>query len=150
MSLENESKVIAPSQGQSPSHRVLLIDDHMALAEATAEFLRCEGMEVRAASNGREALEIAAAFQPEIVLCDLALPDMSGLDLATALQASPGGENAVIAMHSARSERELREIAVLSNASVNIFLSKPITREKLAALLSKLQTGNSGTSPELI
>ena len=61
-----------------PRCRVLLIEDHAPLAEATAEFIRSKGLDVRIASTGREALETAAVFHPEIVLCDLSLPDMPG------------------------------------------------------------------------
>ncbi len=114
------------------SHRGLC-----SLAEATAEFMRCEGLEVRIASTGRDALEIAAAFQPDFVLCDVMLPDMPGSDLASALRASAGARNALIALHSAMHESDLR--ACYSDAPVDMFLPKPITKEKLDALLSQLE-----------
>jgi DNA-binding response OmpR family regulator len=122
---------------QTAPHRTLIIDDHIPLAEATAEFMRCEGLQVRIASTGRDALEIAAAFRPEIVLCDIMLPDMPGLDLAYALRASPGAKKAVIALHSAMNESDLR--AFYSHAPVDMFLTKPLTKEMLDALLSKLK-----------
>src|SRR4029453_6377681 len=84
--------------------RVLLIEDHAPLAEATAEFIRSKDLDVRIASTGREALEIAAGFHPEIVLCDMRLPDMPGLDVARALREMPRAKDAVIAMHSAMTE----------------------------------------------
>jgi len=51
--------------------RLLLVEDYIGLAEATQEFLQSEGLEVRLASTGREALDAAVAFQPDIVVCDL-------------------------------------------------------------------------------
>jgi len=128
-----------PALGEAAPHRVLLIDDHVPLAEATAEFMRCKGLEVRIASTGRDALEMAAAFQPEIVLCDVMLPDMSGLDLASALRAGPVAKEAVIALHTAMSESELRFFADHSDKAVNMFLSKPLTKERLDDLLSQLE-----------
>ena len=122
---------------QAPPHRALVIEDYVPLAEATAEFMRCEGLEVRIASTGRDALEIAAAFQPDFVLCDVMLPDMPGSDLASALRASAGARNALIALHSAMHESDLR--ACYSDAPVDMFLPKPITKEKLDALLSQLE-----------
>src|SRR5262245_61185896 len=89
------------------SWRVLLIEDHALLAEATAEFMRSKDLDVRIAYTGREALETAAVFHPEIVLCDLRLPDMPGPDVARALREMPGAKDAVIAMHSAMGESEL-------------------------------------------
>ena len=73
-------------------YRVLLVEDHEPLAEATAEFIRDKGLEVQIASNGREALEMAASFHPEIVLCDMRLPDMPGYEVAQALRALPDGK----------------------------------------------------------
>lgn len=116
--------------------RVLLIDDHELLAEATAEFIRSRGLDVRVASTGREALDTASTFQPEIVLCDLNLPDMSGLDVARALRKMPGANDAAIALHSAMTENDLDTRSLQAVADVNLFLSKPLTEEKLNALIS--------------
>jgi CheY-like chemotaxis protein len=118
--------------------RVLLVDDHAPLAEATAEFMRGKGFDVRIASTGREALEMAAAFQPEIVLCDIHLPDMPGLDVARALRAIPGVKSAVIAMHTAMAQSSLRSLRD-ADAPVNLFLSKPITEENIDALISQIR-----------
>jgi CheY-like chemotaxis protein len=121
-------------------YRVLLVEDHAALAEATAEFMRDEGLDVRIASTGREALEMAAAVHPEIVLCDMRLPDMPGSDVVRALRAMPSAKDAVIAMYSAMTESDFRTLAQQAEASVNLFLSKPITEEKIDALVSELQS----------
>ena len=119
--------------------RVLLIEDHGPLAEATAEFMRNKGLDVRIASTGREALETAAAFHPEIVMSDIMLPDMTGLEVARALRAMPGAKDAVIAMHSAMTESDLGPLSRQVSA-VNLFLSKPITEEKLDTLISELKS----------
>jgi CheY-like chemotaxis protein len=119
--------------------RVLLVEDHMLLAEATAEFMRSKELDVRIASTGRAALEAAAAFQPKIVLCDMRLPDMSGFDVALALRALPGAKDAVIAMHSAMTENDLGTLKQQAGSVVNLFLSKPITEEKLDTLISLLK-----------
>ena len=61
--------------------RVLIVEDHAELAEATAEFLRVAGLDARIVSDGNSAVEVAEAFRPQIVLCDLRLSDLSGLDV---------------------------------------------------------------------
>jgi len=120
--------------------RVLLIEDHALLAEATAEFMRSNGLDVRIASTGREALETAAAFHPEIVLCDVRLPDMTGPDVARTLRTTPGAEDAVIAMLSAMNDSDLNTVRRQAGSSVSLFLSKPITQEKLHTLISVLKS----------
>jgi CheY-like chemotaxis protein len=132
-----EAQPVKPKNLQS-RWRVLLIEDHEALAEATAEFMRSTGLDVRIASTGREALETATAFHPEIVLCDVRLPDMSGLDVARALRDMPGAKDAVIALHSAMTESHFGTQNLQAIAAVNLFLSKPLTEEKLNTLISVL------------
>src|SRR5262250_2222221 len=112
-------------------HRVLLIEDHEPLAEATAEFMRAWGLEVRIASTGSTAVEMAEAFKPEIVLCDMRLPDMPGLDVAQALRATSGAKDALIVMHTAMTERDLRLVERHADSPVNLFFPKPLTTKKL-------------------
>jgi len=123
---------------QTRRHRLLLIEDNAELAEATAEFLRSEGLEVMIASTGNSGLQMAEAFQPEIVLCDISLPDMTGLDVARALRKIPGAKDALIAMHTALSERDLQTFERQPVESVNLFLPKPLTPEKLDTILAQL------------
>ena len=123
---------------QTRRHRVLLIEDNAELAEATAEFLRSEGLEVLIAATGNSGLEMAEAFQPEIVLCDISLPDMAGLDVARVLREVPGTKDALIVMHTALSERDLRTFERQPVESVNLFLPKPLTPEKLDTILARL------------
>ena len=117
---------------------MLLIEDNAELAEATAEFLRSEGLEVLIAATGNSGLEMAEAFQPEIVLCDISLPDMAGLDVARVLREAPGTKDALIVMHTALSERDLRTFERQPVESVNLFLPKPLTPEKLDTILARL------------
>ena len=68
--------------------RLLLVDDIIAVAESLSVLLELEGYQVRTAYTGRTALEVAHAFQPEIVLLDLGLPDLNGFEVARRLRAS--------------------------------------------------------------
>ena len=120
--------------------RVLLIEDHALLAEATAEFMRSRELDVRIASTGREALDTVAAFHPEIVLCDMRLPDMPGLDVVRALRTITGTKDAVIGMYSAMTASDLEPLSRQVSSAVNLFLSKPITEEVLDNLISVLKS----------
>ena len=123
------------------SHRALLVEDHEALAEATAFLMRSEGFEVWIAATGREALEMADKVRPEIVLCDLRLPDMDGLDIVRELRSRPSAKDALIAIHTGMDERTVDELKPDADAFVDMYLSKPLTPEKLDALVSGLGGG---------
>jgi CheY-like chemotaxis protein len=125
--------------GKRPPHRVLLVEDHAALAEATAELMRHHGLEVRVATTGADALKMAEEFNPVLVLCDMMLPDMAGLDVAHVLRAKGKTNDLLIAMLTARSADDLREFrGHTGTRAVNLFLSKPLTAQTLTELLSNL------------
>jgi len=125
---------------QQPSCcRVLLVEDNADAAEVTALFIGASGLEVLIASSGQDALEMAGTFHPEIVLCDLTLPDMSGLDVLQAMRSLESIKDALLVIFSARSERDLGLLErTVDPSAVDVFLSKPITREALDMLLSLL------------
>ena len=135
--------------------RVLLVEDHADLGEATAEFLRSAGLEVRLASTGAEALRSAAAFRPDIVLCDLNLLDMTGVEIARVLRGNPASRNTLFAIHTA-GLRDTDICTLESNVpkgDVDLYLSKPMTVEKLDRLLAAFEslrrsTTKGGTSPQ--
>jgi two-component system, OmpR family, alkaline phosphatase synthesis response regulator PhoP len=125
-----------PAYDLQRSPRLLLIEDNLLLAEATAEFLRDAGLEVQIAESGEEALHTALLFRPDIVLCDMRLPDMSGLDVAKTLRATPVTRNALLVVHTAMSDADLRVLErEMGQDQVNLFLSKPLTEEKLDQML---------------
>ncbi|HET7538853.1 MAG TPA: response regulator [Polyangiaceae bacterium] len=69
--------------------RVLIVDDNHDSAELLALLLEREGHETRMVHEGREAIAVASAFQPDIAFLDIGLPDMDGYDLAYALRERP-------------------------------------------------------------
>jgi DNA-binding response OmpR family regulator len=68
--------------------RVLVVDDDQDTVDAIATLVRILGHEPRTARDGREALEVAKAFDPTIVLLDVRLPDISGYEVARALRSA--------------------------------------------------------------
>jgi DNA-binding response OmpR family regulator len=115
--------------------RLLLIEDHSDLAEVTAALLRHQGFEVQVAGTGKEAIEAARAFVPEIVLCDMSLPDMSGFDVARELRSHSETARVLFAVHSAmkKSDLGMTEVELLA-ANVDLFLTKPLTAEMIETL----------------
>lgn len=77
-----------PNIKQANCMRVLIVDDDSAMAELTAECLMMDpAVLVRTSGDGASALRAAAEFEPEVVLLDVELPDVSGLELAPQLKA---------------------------------------------------------------
>lgn len=118
---------------------MLLVEDNDVLAEAIAEFLRLSGLNPQVAGTGEDALQAVRTFRPEIVLCDLRLPDMSGLDLLRTLRTNFDARDAVLAVHTAMSEFDLRLIESEGNVQADLFLTKPLTEDKLRRLLDALR-----------
>ena len=119
--------------------RVLLVEDHAELADATEEFLETMGLDVRLAEDGKSALEVAEAFRPQIVLCDLRLSDISGLEVARALRSNPHTRDIVFALYSALAESDLRALQSDYSDHIDCFLSKPLTEKMLKKLLGELK-----------
>jgi CheY-like chemotaxis protein len=126
----------------------LLVDDHASLAQATAEFLASYGLEVRIASSGEEALEAAATFRPEIVISDMRLPDLSGLDLAQALRARPETKDALLTISTAMSRTEVRLFESHTKAeAIDLFFPKPLTEEVVQKLLAAIAARQGRLKP---
>jgi two-component system, sensor histidine kinase and response regulator len=120
-----------PAEQPSPI-RVLLVEDYPDLAEVTAEFLKAEGLDVRVAESGGEALEIATAFQPQLLLCDLNLPDISGLDVVRQMRSSPSTERTYAVILTAMGDMTGERLGV------DAVIAKPITFEIIRTLVKKV------------
>src|SRR5687768_18516711 len=73
--------------------RVLVVDDHVDVADTLADLLGQLGFATRVAYDGTSAVIAATEFEPDVVVLDLRLPDMSGDDVCKALRALPEGDS---------------------------------------------------------
>ena len=131
----------SPREGSGPI-RVLLVEDHASLAAVTARLLRREGLEVHVAGSGKGALEAASTFPQDILLCDLNLPDMSGLDVIRELKSACPAEiiRAVIVTGTDASEvASLRRNA--AKLGVHEFVTKPLTVEAIRGIVARFEAG---------
>lgn len=71
-------------------HNILVVEDDPAILSNTARVLRLEGFEVHTARNGLEGLRLAREIQPDLILCDIRMPEMNGDELLNHLQGDPG------------------------------------------------------------
>jgi len=116
--------------------RVLIVDDNAANAELLEAYVRELPCEIEVASSGREALEKVEEFEPDIILLDIMMPDMSGLEVCRQLKGDENTSDIPVIMVTALSELEDVERAV--EAGTDDFLSKPVNRLELITRVKSL------------
>jgi signal transduction histidine kinase len=124
--------------------RVLVVDDNDDAAEMLTTMLGQWGYDVRPASTGRMALQVADAFEPEIVLLDLGLPDLDGYAIAEQLRSNPWATSTRIFALTGRGQEEDRRRSRASGLDEH--LVKPLDPDELRALLSR-SAGNESFGP---
>jgi two-component system KDP operon response regulator KdpE len=108
--------------------RVLVVDDEMALARALAINLRARGFEVEAVGTGAAALELVARFRPDVVVLDLGLPDMDGIEV---LHGVRGWSPVPVLVLSARTSGD-EKVEALDNGADD-YVTKPFDMNELLA-----------------
>jgi DNA-binding response OmpR family regulator len=112
---------------------VLVVEDDRPIAEVLQRSLRMEGYDVRTSGDGREALDAAHAFLPDLVVLDLGLPGLDGIEVARRLRAH---DDTPILMLTARDALEARVEGLDSGA--DDYLVKPFERRELLARMRAL------------
>ena len=113
--------------------RVWVVEDDRPIAEVLQRSLRMEGYDVRTSGDGREALDTAHAFLPDLVVLDLGLPGLDGIEVARRLRAH---DDTPILMLTARDALEARVEGLDSGA--DDYLVKPFERRELLARMRAL------------
>ena len=99
----NPMRLTPPSQ-EAPKIKIMLVDDEKPIIDFLLLGLTYEGFEVRFCLDGNEALGLAAEFKPEVIVLDLMLPGMDGLEICRRLRAA--GNNAGIVMLTAKEDAQ--------------------------------------------
>ena len=118
---------------------VLLVEDNETIRHAFRILLEDSGYEVLEAASGQEALDHAEAGPPSVILLDLGLPDISGLDVTRRLRAGDRTRNVPVIALTGRA-LETDETACLE-AGCTAYLSKPIDRAGLLRKIGELANG---------
>ena len=69
--------------------KLLIVEDENVLRENLCELLTMEGYEVKSAINGQEALKLLGNFSPDLILCDIKMPDMDGYEICRRMKDDP-------------------------------------------------------------
>lgn len=116
-----------------PSHKVLVVDDEESIVELLKYNLEKDGYEVKTALNGIQAVEIARKFSPELVLLDIMMPMMDGVETCRQLRSINDLQKTFIIFLTARAE-EYSEVAAFE-VGADDYITKPI---KPRALMSRI------------
>ena len=112
---------------------VLVIEDNMDAGETLAEILEFQGHHARVARDGRSGLKLARELHPEVVLCDIGLPDIDGYDVAREIRSDEALRGTRLVAVSGYAQPEDQERA--REAGFDAHLAKPPDIEELAKLL---------------
>jgi two-component system cell cycle response regulator len=104
--------------------RILVVDDEPAIREYEAILLSELGHEVLAAADGAEALELAREKQPHLILLDIMMPELSGIEVCRQLRADPRTRDIRVIVVSAVDAKRALEESIIAGA--DDFLAKPI------------------------
>lgn len=115
-----------------PGRRVLVVDDNEDAADTLAELLRHEGHEVEVAYNGMCALARVRDHRPDVVLCDLGLPELSGFDFARAIRREWAGRIRLVAISGYAQPEDIRRC---TEAGFDAHLAKPAQPTDIESLL---------------
>lgn len=125
---------------EQPIYRILLVDDEPDILEFISYNLKKAGYETFLAKTGREAIKIAREINPHLILLDVMMPEMDGIETCEELRSYPELQNTIIAFLTARSE-DYSQIAGFE-AGADDYIAKPIKpkvlQSRIKALLKRL------------
>ena len=116
------------------SKRILVVDDNKDAADSLAFLLRAYGSDVNVAYDGQEALDVALASNPDIVLLDIGLPKLYGYDVAKRIRAARGRRVLLVAITGWGQEEDRRRA---EEAGFDHHLTKPVQFDALLRLIAR-------------
>ncbi|WP_165610021.1 ATP-binding protein [Shimia aestuarii] len=117
-----------PSEKALAGMTILLAEDNKTNRLVIAKFLRDAQVDLIAAHNGREAVELASAHRPDVILMDMSMPEMDGIDATRVIRRQPGAQPRIIAL-TANAYQSDRDACL--EAGMDAFLTKPVRKSEL-------------------
>ena len=129
--------------------RILLVDDEEDILEFLSYNLIKEGFKIKTASNGKSALKILEKFNPDLIILDVMMPEMDGIEVCENIRKNEKNDDVLILFLTARSE-DYSELAGFS-AGADDYITKPIKPKLLVsrvnAILKRKRKTNETNSP---
>ncbi len=127
--------------------KILLVDDEPDILEIVSYNLSSEGYEVFTAKNGTEAVSKAKKKQPHLIILDVMMPEMDGIEACEILRSTPGLENTIITFLTARGE-DYSQVAGF-DAGADDYITKPIKPKVLVSKVKALLRRLKDEQPEI-
>ena len=127
--------------GTAAPRRVLVIEDNEDAADTLREVLELDEHVVEVAYSGRDGIEKARAFHPDVVLCDIGLPEMDGYQVARTMRADPELGHVGLVAVSGYAQRE--DVATAKEAGFEVHLAKPPSIEALERAIAAVGRSRS-------
>jgi two-component system CheB/CheR fusion protein len=123
------------SAASLPRRKVLVVEDNVDAADTMREVLESWNQDVEVAYDGREGVEKARAFHPDLVLCDIGLPEMDGYEVARAIRSDPGLRSAyLVAVTGYALPEDQRRAA---EAGFDRHLGKPVSVDRIREVVAE-------------
>ena len=120
--------------------KILIVDDENDILEFLSYNLKKEGFDVYTANNGKKGLEIASEIRPQLIVLDIMMPELDGIEVCRQLKAKPELSNTIIAFLTARNE-DLSQINAL-DVGGDDFISKPVKPQVFISRIKALLRRN--------
>ena len=121
--------------------RVLVVADSLGARRSLMQLSGDSGLDCQSANDGVEAVQAIEKFRPHLVITDLEMPNMNGLELTAHLRKQTETRNLPIIMITSRSQAKHRELA--EKSGVTVYLTKPYSDVELMAHIGKLVEGRA-------
>jgi DNA-binding response OmpR family regulator len=116
---------------------ILAIEDERDVRENLQEILELEGFDVLTAENGKIGLKMAIEQKPDLIICDVMMPELDGYGVITALRQNPSAIEIPFIFLSAKSTNEDRDKGLRLGA--NDYLTKPFTPKDICKAIESMQ-----------
>lgn len=126
--------------------KILIVDDENDILDFLSYNLKKEGYEVLTANNGKKALELAPTFRPHLIVLDIMMPEMDGIEVCRQLRSKEEFKNTIIAFLTARNE-DLSQIDALETGGDD-YIAKPIKPQVLVSRIKALLRRNKANQNE--
>jgi CheY-like chemotaxis protein len=134
-SLPGDSDSLPSAASGSSVLRILVVEDGKNAADILAMFFELEGHQVGVAYDGVQAVSLAESLKPHLILMDIGMPKMNGLEAARQIRARAGDRPPVIVALSGLDQDEDKRQC--SEAGIDAHLAKPVAPDELRALIER-------------
>jgi CheY-like chemotaxis protein len=120
--------------------RILIIEDDKPVGESLVEMMQSVGHQAALAANGAEGLKLYPGFEPDLVITDLLMPEVEGMETIRRLRTAQS-DLPIIAISGRQRYRDIDYLSIAKNLGADFALSKPVSPAILMLAVSELLSG---------